>query len=408
MNTAEHAAPRIAKATLADLDAVFRIVQETIDTVYPRYCPAGAVAFFKAHHSSERIAADIAAGKVHLLLSGGSAIGTVTLDGRHVHRLFVLREYQGKGCGTALMDFAEETLAAAHGTAELDASLPAKAFYLRRGYTVLRSVSQETENGDHLCYDVMRKDLRPVLRADETLEDLQLGGLRILQKKQGFRYGMDSVLLADFARIGPGDAFADLGTGTGILPLLLIGRGKGRYCEAVELQPEYAGMAERSMSLNGLSDRVRVHCADVREAPALLGPCSVDAVVCNPPYGLPGTTLRNPSPETDTARHLDGDGLLPWFRAAHRILRGKGRLSLVFPAPRMLELADLLREARLTPKRFRLVYPRADRPANLVLLEAVKDGKPMLHPEPPLIVYEADGSMTPELKRIYHLEGDSD
>ncbi len=245
-------------------------------------------------------------------------------------------------------------------------------------------------------------------RGDETLEDLQLGGLRILQKRQGFRYGMDSVLLADFARVDPGAPYADFGTGTGILPLLLRGRGKGGVCHAFEIRPEMAEMAARSMALNGLEGTVTVHAADVREAASVLGPCSVAAVVCNPPYGLPGTTLHNPAPETDAARHLDAEGLLPWFRAAHRVLRGKGRLSVVFPAPRMLEVMDLMREARLTPKRFRLVYPRADRPANLALIEAVKDGRPMLHPEPPLIVYEADGRMTPELRRIYHMDGETE
>ena len=242
------------------------------------------------------------------------------------------------------------------------------------------------------------------MRDDETLEDLQLGGLRLLQKKTGFRYGMDSVLLADFARIGPAETFADFGCGTGILSLLLLGRGKGRRGEAGECQADYAEMAARSVALNALQDRIRVHCADVRDAEGLLGRCSVDAVICNPPYGLPGRVLHNPSEAKNMARHLDEDGLLPWFRAAQRVLKGKGRLSLVFPAPRMLEVMDLLQEARLTPKRFRLVYPRADRPANLALIEAVKDARPMLHPEPPLIVYGADGAMTPELKRIYHLE----
>ena len=241
-------------------------------------------------------------------------------------------------------------------------------------------------------------------REGETLEDLQLHGLRVLQKREGFRFGMDSVLLADFVRMDAKAAYADFGAGTGILPLLLTGRGKGASCDAFELQPEMAEMAGRSMALNGLSGRIRVHCADAREAEALLGRRCVDAVVCNPPYGLPGTILRSPDERSDTARHLDADGLLPWFLSAFRVLKGKGRLSLVFPAPRMLEVMDLLREARLTPKRFRLVYPRADRPANLVLLEAVKDARPMLHPEPPLIVYEADGSMTPELRRIYHMK----
>ena len=239
---------------------------------------------------------------------------------------------------------------------------------------------------------------------DEDLHDLQLNGLLILQKKHGFRYGMDAVLLADFAAIGEQAVYADFGTGTGILPLLLTGRNKGRFAEAFEIQPAFADMAERSIRLNGLSGRVRIHCADVCGAEEILGPCSVDAVVCNPPYGQPGSTLRNPDTVEQIARHQSGDGLLPWLRSAHRILRGKGRLSMVYPAPRMLELMQQMTEARLTPKRFCLVYPRADRPANLALVEAVKDARPMLQPEPPLIVYEADGRMTPELRRIYHME----
>lgn len=247
-----------------------------------------------------------------------------------------------------------------------------------------------------------RDDLLP--RGDETLEDLQIGGMRILQKKHGFRYGMDAVLLADFARIGPSDTFADFGTGTGILPILLFARGKGARCEAFECQSEFAAMAERSMALNGLTDRVRVRCADVRDAEAILGRCAVDCVVCNPPYGMPGTTLHSPEGAVDMARHQDAEGLLPWLRSARQVLKGKGRLSMICPAPRMLEIMDLLREAHLVPKRFRLVYPREDKPANLVLVEAVKDARPMLHPEPPLIIRRADGEMTPELRRIYHME----
>ncbi len=245
-------------------------------------------------------------------------------------------------------------------------------------------------------------------REDEQLEDLQLQGLRILQNKRGFRFGMDAVLLADFARIRPGDAVVDLGTGTGILPLLLIGRGKGRTFHALELQPEMADMAAHTMALNGLTDRVQVLCADAAKAAGILPPCSADAVICNPPYGAPGQTLHSPYEAVDRARHQAEDGLLGWFRAAHRILRGKGSLSVIYPAPRLLELMDTMRAAHLTPKRFRLIYPRADAPANLALVEAVKDAKPLLHPMPPLIVYGQDGAWTEELQAIYHLRSEED
>ena len=134
------------------------------------------------------------------------------------------------------------------------------------------------------------------LYGDETLEDLQLGGLRLLQKKHNFRFGMDAVLLADFAAIHPGDAVADLGTGTGILPLLLIGRGKGKSFLGVEIQEEMAEMAARTMRLNGLSDRVEILQADVRDLRNLLPRCGFHAVVCNPPYGMPGKSVKNQDP----------------------------------------------------------------------------------------------------------------
>lgn len=247
-----------------------------------------------------------------------------------------------------------------------------------------------------------------LVREGEQLDDLQLRGMKILQKRQGFRYGMDAVLLADFAGVRPRDCVADFGTGTGILPLLLYGRGKGARFDALEIQADMAEMAARSMALNGLEGVVRVHALPVAQAEAVISPCSLDAIVCNPPYGAPGTTLKNPSDALRLARHQDGQGLLAWFRMAHRLLKGKGRMAIVYPAPRMLEAMDLMQQAHLTPKRFRLVYPAQDRPANLVLLEAVKDAKPMLHPEPPLIVYEPDGSPTAELRRIYHMPGATD
>ena len=244
----------------------------------------------------------------------------------------------------------------------------------------------------------------PICLADETLEDLQIGGYRILQKKHGFRFGMDAVLLADFSRIAPDAAYADFGTGTGILPLLLTARGKGSRCEAFEIQPAWADMAQRTMEMNGLSERVHIHCADVRGAPAALNGSLVDAVICNPPYGMPGKTMLPPEKSLEMARHQDADGLLPWLKSAHRILRGKGRLSVIFPAPRIYELMRLMDEARLTPKRLRLVFPSLTKPANLALIEAVKDAKPLVEHEPPLIIYDEAGQLTREMRRIYHME----
>lgn len=236
----------------------------------------------------------------------------------------------------------------------------------------------------------------------ERLDDLLLAGLHILQKERGFRYGMDAVLLADFARIAPSACVADFGTGTGILPLLLAGRGKGSAFHAFEIQPDMADMAKRSVQINDLTERITVHALPVEQAERVLARGTVDAIVCNPPYGVAGTTLLNPDAALSTARHQGEKGLADWFGMAYRLLRGKGRFHMIYPAPRMLEAMTALSKAHVEPKRFRLIYPSADKPANLVLIEAVKDARPMLHPEPPLIVYQPDGSMTEELRRIYH------
>lgn len=237
----------------------------------------------------------------------------------------------------------------------------------------------------------------------ERVDDLQFAGLRIIQKEKGFRFGMDAVLLADFARIDAKARVGDFGTGTGILPLLLHGRGKGCHYDAFEIQPDMAEMAQRSVRLNGLEEQFSVHNLPVERAKEAVKMVSLDAIVCNPPYGIPGATLLNPSDTLRLARHQSEEGLLSWYKMAYQLLKGKGKFSMIYPAPRMLEAMELLNQAHMTPKRFRLIYPRADKPANLVLIEAVKDAKPMLQPEPPLIVYEQDGAMTPELKRIYHL-----
>lgn len=243
-----------------------------------------------------------------------------------------------------------------------------------------------------------------LMREDERLDDLQLAGMKILQKRSGFRFGMDAVLLADFVRAEAKDQVADFGTGTGILPLLLLGRGKASHVDALEIQPDMADMAHRTMQLNGVEEKCHVHLLPVERALEELTRGSMDVIVCNPPYGVPGTTLRNPSETLSTARHQSEEGLKAWFAMAYQLLKGKGRFHMIYPAPRMLEAMQALEKARLAPKRFRLIYPAADKAANLVLMEAMKDAKPMLHPMPPLIVYEKDGSMTPELRRIYHLD----
>ena len=239
--------------------------------------------------------------------------------------------------------------------------------------------------------------------ADETIEDLQLNGLQLIQKKDAFRFGMDSVLLADFAAIRPGDTVADLGTGNGILMLLLYGRNKGNRYYAIDIQEEAADLASRNAILNGLEDRITVIHDDAQYSVKHIPACSVDAAVCNPPYGQPFAALASPKENKAVARNQGEDTLEHLFRGAFGILKGRGSLFLVYPAPQMLFVMKQLQQYHLEPKRFRMVYPSAGKPANLVLIEAVKDARPTLHPMPPLIIYEEDGNLTSELKSVYHM-----
>ena len=254
-------------------------------------------------------------------------------------------------------------------------------------------------------YDDVRR--QGILKEDETIDDLQLCGLRLIQKKNGFRLGMDSVLLADFARIRPTDRVADFGTGTGALPLLLMGRKKGAEYYAFEIQRELAVTAARTMIINGLEEKVHIFLEDAGNASKVLPSNYLDAVVANPPYGEPGNTLKNPSKVQSISRHQEQDTIARWLRAAYLLLRGRGRIFLVYPASGMLGLMRMMQEAHLEPKRFRMVYPWVNKPANLVLIEGMKDARPMLHPLSPLIVYEAGGDLTNELKSVYHIQDGS-
>ena len=159
----------IIPAKAADYETVRQITEETIRTVYPHYYPAGAVAFFLAHHNAAAIMRDITENCVFLCISdSGEITGTVTVSGNEIGRLFVLPQYQGNGYGRALLDFAESRIAEQYDEAELDVSFPAKPIYLKRGYQAVSWHSIETENGDHLCFDHMTKHLRNHITGGET------------------------------------------------------------------------------------------------------------------------------------------------------------------------------------------------------------------------------------------------
>ena len=241
-----------------------------------------------------------------------------------------------------------------------------------------------------------------LVRAGERVDDLQYQDLRLIQQPSAFCFGMGAVLLASFATLRPREKVADMGTGTGILPVLLSAKEKTATFHAFEIQPDMAEMASRSMALNGLADRVTVYARDMAAAPDVLGREGMDAVVCNPPYGKKESTLQSENEGVRLARHEGDTDLEHVVAACAAVLRTRGKLFMVFPAPRMLELMDALREKRLEPKRLRMVCAKADKAPYLLLVEAIKNAKPQLLWLPPLIVYQPDGTPTRELDEIYH------
>ena len=240
-----------------------------------------------------------------------------------------------------------------------------------------------------------------ILNPGERLDDLQCGGLKLIQRPDAFCFGTDSVLLADFAAPRRNERAVDLGCGTGAIALLIAGHQKSMTVDAVELQPDVADMARRSVALNGLEDRLGVYCLDMREAWRALGAGRYSLAVCNPPYGRSGAALESRSETVRIARH-EGD-LTPQDVAgsAAMLLKNGGRFCAIFPAPRAYELMRAMDEAGIAPKRLRPVHGVEGRAPKFVLLEGVKQGGEGLHWLPPLVLRNEDGSFTREWHRIY-------
>ena len=235
----------------------------------------------------------------------------------------------------------------------------------------------------------------------ERLDDLQCDGLKLIQRQDAFRFGTDSVLLADFANPRKNDRAVDLGCGTGAIALLMAAHRPELTVDAVEIQPEIADMAARSVAMNGMGDRVRVLCGDMREAWRELGAGRHTLAVCNPPYGRVGAALESQSEAKRIARHEGGLAPGDIARAAAMLVKNGGRFCVIYPAPRAFEMMRAMYENRLAPKRIRTVHATYQHAPKLVLVDAVKQGGSQLHWLPPLILKKPDGTNTPEWERIY-------
>lgn len=238
-------------------------------------------------------------------------------------------------------------------------------------------------------------------KADECIEDLQLNGLKILQKKSGFRFGVDAVLLADFAKKQPSARTLDLCTGTGIVPLLLSAKNNVPVLAGLEIQPEVAEMAQRSVLLNGLEGRIKIQCGDLKEADNYFQKHSFDCVTCNPPYVKNGSGLQNGLSSKTIARHEIFCTLEDVIHTSANMLRPQGHLFLIHRPSRLADLICTLRAHRLEPKQMRFVSPMPDKAPNLVLIDAVWGGGAELNILPSLSVYDGNGNYTNEIQQIY-------
>lgn len=239
------------------------------------------------------------------------------------------------------------------------------------------------------------------LKEEERVDDLQRSGYRIIQNPERFCFGMDGVLLSGFAEAGVGDRVLDLGTGTGIIPILMAAKTKARHFTGLEIQQDSADMAGRSVALNGLEEKITILEGDIKEAEKLFGAASFDVVTANPPYMTENHGLRNPKEPRAIARHELLCTLDDVVRAAGRLLRPGGNFYMVHRPFRLAEIMAVLQRYGLEPKRMRLVYPYVDKEPNMVLLEANRGGKPRLTVEKPLVVYQEKGVYTQEIYEIY-------
>ncbi len=242
-----------------------------------------------------------------------------------------------------------------------------------------------------------------ILREGERLDDLQIKGYEIIQHPGRFCFGMDAVLLSSFAKVRKNERALDLGTGTGILPILLEAKNDGSYYAGLEIQKESADMARRSVRHNSLESRIEIVTGDIKEAALTFGAASFEVITTNPPYMIGEHGLKNDNEAMYIARHEALCTLDDILRESAKILKVKGRFYMVHRPFRLPEILVKMCAYGIEPKRMRLVYPYVDKEPNMVLIEGLKGGRPRMQVEPPLIVYEKSGGYTEELLEIYKI-----
>jgi len=221
------------------------------------------------------------------------------------------------------------------------------------------------------------------MQPDESLDEFMEGRLKLIQSRNGYRFSIDAVLLAEFVSIKPGETVVDLGTGCGIIPLMLLLTKRVGHAFGLEIQPPLADQAARNAFLNGFDKKMDVILGDIRRPPLM--PSSADVVVCNPPYRPQKSGRINPDPQRAIARHEILASLDDILDLARKLLRPKGRLAMIYPAVRLVDIIVRMKGYNLEPKRLRVIYPSLSSEAKLVLIEASTGGRSGLKVMPPMI-----------------------
>jgi len=237
---------------------------------------------------------------------------------------------------------------------------------------------------------------------NERLDELHRKGYKIIQDSNRFCFGMDAVLLSAFANVRKNEKVLDIGTGTGIIPILMEARYGGDNYVGIEIQEDVADMASRSVKYNNLEDRIVIDNADVKDALKLYGSSHFDVITTNPPYMTVDKGIVNPNDTKALSRHELSVTLEDIVSISSKLLKNKGRFYMIHRPARLVEIMNVMRKYNLEIKRIRMVHPYIDKEANMVLIEAMHDGKPFLKVENPLIVYEKSGEYTKEVMDIYY------
>jgi tRNA1(Val) A37 N6-methylase TrmN6 len=246
----------------------------------------------------------------------------------------------------------------------------------------------------------MHKDLECLIE-DETIDDLQLEGLKLIQKKDGFKFGIDAVLLSDFAYIKRNHEVIDLCTGTGIIPFLIYGKYKPQHVCGLEIQEDMVCMAKRSVKLNTLEGNISFYNEDLKNIDYLKQLKKFDVVTVNPPYKLNNSGIINPNDKLAIARHEILCNLEDVIYASRILLKDNGRLFMIHRPERLADIFTLMRKYKIEPKRVKMIHPKVGKAPNIVLVEGQRDGGSYLKWEPPLYVYDDNGKYTKEIDSIY-------